>query len=140
MKSAIVFSLILITMILAALYESFLQPFYILLAVPLGLIGVFLAFVFAGAAFDASAYIGVVLLGGIVVNNAILLVDHINLKRRQGAGLLEAVLEGTRERVRPVLMTAGTTVFGILPLLFFRAEAGRGEIWSSLALCTAGGS
>jgi hydrophobic/amphiphilic exporter-1 (mainly G- bacteria), HAE1 family len=139
MKSAVAFSLILITMILAALYESFLQPFYILLAVPLGLIGVFLAFVFAGAAFDASAYIGVVLLGGIVVNNAILLVDHVNLKRRQGAGLLEAVLEGARERVRPVLMTAGTTVFGILPLLFFRAEAGRGEIWSSLALCTAGG-
>ncbi len=139
MMSAVVFSLILVTMILAALYESFLQPFYILLAVPLGLIGVFLAFVFAGAAFDASAYIGVVILGGIVVNNAILLVDHLNLKRRQGAGLLEAVLEGTLERVRPVLMTAGTTVFGILPLLFFRTEAGRGEIWSSLALCTAGG-
>ncbi len=138
-RFAVILSLVLIFMILAALYESFLQPFFIMLALPLGLIGVFLAFIVTGAAFDASAYIGVILLGGIVVNNAILLVDHINLKRRQGWALLEAVLRGTRERVRPILMTTGTTVLGILPMLLTEAEAGRREIWSSLALCTAGG-
>jgi hydrophobic/amphiphilic exporter-1 (mainly G- bacteria), HAE1 family len=138
-KSAAIFSLIFIFMILAALYESFIQPFFIMLAVPLGLIGVFLAFIVTGASFDASAYIGVILLGGIVVNNAILLVDHINLKRRQGLALLEAVLKGTQERVRPILMTTSTTIFGLLPMLFITTEAGRREVWSSLALCTAGG-
>ncbi|MBS3819460.1 efflux RND transporter permease subunit, partial [bacterium] len=79
---AIIFSLIIIFMILSSLYESFIQPFFILLAVPLALVGVFVAFVLADFPFDSSAYIGVILLGGIVVNNSILLVDHINLKRR----------------------------------------------------------
>ena len=78
-RFAIIFSIIIIFMILASLYESFIQPFFILLAVPLALIGVFVAFVIADFPFDSSAYIGVILLGGIVVNNSILLVDHINL-------------------------------------------------------------
>jgi len=138
-KFAIIFSLVIIFMILAALYESFIHPFFIMLAVPLELVGVFVAFIIAKYPFDSSAYIGVILLGGIVVNNAILLVDHIHLKRRQGFGLLEAVLKGTRERVRPIFMTTSTTVFGILPMLLIKVEAGKRQIWSSLALCTAGG-
>jgi len=138
-KFAIIFSLAIIFMILAALYESFLQPFFIILAVPLELVGVFLAFIIAGYPFDSSAYIGVILLGGIVVKNAILIVDHIKLKRKQGFPLLEAVLKGTRERVRPILMTTSTTVFGILPMLLIKVETGRRQIWSALALCTAGG-
>ena len=136
---AIVVSLALIFMILASLYESLVQPFLILLAVPLELVGVFIAFIIAGAAFDASAYIGVILLGGIVVKNAILLVDHINLKRRQGRPLLDAVVEGTRDRLRPIIMTTGTTVFGILPMLLLTAEGAQRPIWRALALCTAGG-
>jgi len=136
---AIAVALVLIFMILAALYESFVTPFFILLAVPLSLIGVFVAFVVAKAPFDPTAYIGVILLSGIVVNNAILLVDHINLRRRQGLGLLEAVVRGTKDRVRPILMTTATTVFGMLPLLLIGAEANKRQIWSSLALCTVGG-
>ena len=136
---AIAVALVLIFMILAALYESFVTPFFILLAVPLALIGVFVAFVVAKAPFDPTAYIGVILLSGIVVNNAILLVDHINLRRRQGLGLLEAVVRGTKDRVRPILMTTATTVFGMLPLLLIGAEANKRQIWSSLALCTVGG-
>jgi HAE1 family hydrophobic/amphiphilic exporter-1 len=138
-RRAIAISLVLIFMIIAALFESLAQPFYIMLAVPLGLIGVFIAFVLAGASFDSSAYIGVILLAGIVVNNSILLVDHINLKRKQGLALLEAVAEGARERIRPIIMTTGTTVFGILPMLLIPAESGKMRIWSALALCTAGG-
>ncbi len=139
-KFAVIFSLLLIFMILAALYESFIHPFMIMMAVPLGLVGVFVAFVIAGYTFDSSAYIGVILLSGIVVNNAILLVDHINLKRRQGLPLLDAVVIGTRDRIRPILMTTGTTVFGILPMLLVQAEAEiKRQIWSSLALCTVGG-
>jgi len=126
-------------MILAALYESLIQPFIIMLAVPLELIGVFLAFIITGYHFDSSGYVGVILLGGIVVNNSILIVDNINHKRRQGIQLLEAVLKGTRERVRPIFMTTSTTVFGILPMLLIKLEVGKRQIWSSLALCTAGG-
>ncbi len=139
-KLAIAFALVLIFMILAGLYESLVHPFFILFAVPLALIGVFAAFVIADYNFDSSAYIGVILLGGIVVNNAIILVDHINLKRRQGMSILEAVVAGTRDRVRPILMTSLTTILGILPLLLFQAERGvKRQIWSSLALCTVGG-
>ena len=136
---AIAVALVIIFMILAALYESFVTPFFVLLAVPLALIGVFVAFIVAGAPFDPTAYIGVILLAGIVVNNAILLVDHINLRRKQGLGLLEAVVRGTRDRVRPIFMTAATTVFGMLPLLLIGAKANERQIWSSLALCTVGG-
>ncbi len=106
---------------------------------PLSLIGVFVAFIVAKAPFDPTAYIGVILLSGIVVNNAILLVDHINLRRRQGLGLEEAVIRGTRDRVRPIFMTTATTVFGMLPLLLIGAKANERQIWSSLALCTVGG-
>jgi HAE1 family hydrophobic/amphiphilic exporter-1 len=139
LKFAIIFSVVVIFMILAALYESIIQAFYIILAVPLALIGVFVAFVIADYSFDSSAYIGVILLGGIVVNNAILLVDHINLKRRQGLPLLEAVLKGSRERVRPIFLTTGTTVLGMFPLLLIQAEVGKRKIWASLALSTVGG-
>jgi HAE1 family hydrophobic/amphiphilic exporter-1 len=138
-RFAIFFSLIIIFMILAALYESFLQPFFILLAVPLALIGVFVAFVIADFSFDSSAYIGVILLGGIVVNNSILLVDHINLKRRQGMPLLEAVVEGARERIRPIFLTTSTTVLGMSPLIIIQIEEGRRHLWSSLALSQVGG-
>ena len=138
-KFAIIFSLVIIFMILAALYESFIQAFYIILAVPLALIGVFVAFVIADYPFDSSAYIGVILLAGIVVNNVILLVDHINLKRKQGWPLLEAVLKGSRERVRPIFLTTATTVLGMFPLLLIQAEVGKRKIWASLALSTVGG-
>jgi len=137
---AIAFSLVFIFMILAALYESFLHPFFIMFAVPLAMIGVFAAFVVAKYPFDSSAYIGVVLLGGIVVKNAILLVDHINLKKRQGLALAEAVIVGTQERIRPIFMTTSTTLFGMLPMLLLQAESGvKRQIWSTLALSTVGG-
>jgi len=138
-KFAIIFSLIIIFMILASLYESFIQPFFILLAVPLALIGVFVAFVIADFPFDSSAYIGVILLGGIVVNNSILLVDHINLKKKEGLPVLDAVLAGARERIRPIFMTTSTTVLGMLPLILIQLEVESRRLWSSLALSAVGG-
>jgi hydrophobic/amphiphilic exporter-1 (mainly G- bacteria), HAE1 family len=136
---AILFSLIIIFMILSSLYESLIQPFFILLAVPLALIGVFIAFIIADFAFDSAAYIGVILLGGIVVNNSILLVDHINLQRNKGLPLLDAVLKGTRERIRPIFLTTSTTVLGMLPMILIQVEVGRTKIWSTLVLSTVGG-
>ncbi len=137
---AIGVSLLIIFMILAALYESFIQPFFILMAVPLSLVGVWLAFIVAGWSFDTTAYIGVILLNGIVVNNAILLVDQINLRRSRGLSLIEATVEGTMDRVRPILMTTGTTVLGMLPMLLLVADVEtKRQMWTSLALCTVGG-
>lgn len=136
---AIIFSIIIIFMILASLYESLVQPFFILMAIPLALIGVFIAFVVADFSFDTRAYVGVILLGGIVVNNSILLVDHINLKRKQGLPLLDAVVEGARERIRPIFLTAGTTVIGMLPLVLIQLEEGKRQIWAPLALSAVGG-
>jgi HAE1 family hydrophobic/amphiphilic exporter-1 len=138
-KFAVMFSVAIIFMILASLYESFVQASFIILAVPLALIGVFVAFVIADFPFDSSAYIGVILLGGIVVNNSILLVDHINARRKQGLPLFEAVVVGSRDRVRPIFLTTGTTVLGMFPLLLIQAEVARRKIWASLALSTVGG-
>jgi HAE1 family hydrophobic/amphiphilic exporter-1 len=134
----IIVAIVIIFIILAALYESLLQPFIILFSVPFALIGVFLIFFLTDTPFDSSAYIGVVLLGGIVVNNSIILVDHINLRRREGKKLLEAVIIGSTERIRPILMTSITTVGALLPLLFYKSKTETG-IWSSLALSAIGG-
>ncbi|MCP5108003.1 MAG: efflux RND transporter permease subunit [bacterium] len=135
---AIWISLGLIYLILGMLYESFLQPFLIILAIPLALIGVFIAFWQLDYSFDASAYIGVILLMGIVVNNAILLIDNINRHLKKNSRIIESIAVATKERVRPIIMTTLTTVLGMLPLIVFH-EAAKGDIWTNLALCTVGG-
>jgi HAE1 family hydrophobic/amphiphilic exporter-1 len=132
-------SLALIFMVLSALLESVRQPLYILLAVPMALSGVFLIFVWTGASFTREAYLGVVLLGGIVVNNAVLLVDQINRVRREsGLGLEDAILLATLQRVRPIAMTTATTVFGLLPLVLF-TKAVDSTFWNALAYVLIGG-
>jgi HAE1 family hydrophobic/amphiphilic exporter-1 len=132
-------SLVLVFMVTAALFESIRQPLVVLLAVPMALVGVFLIFYFMDASFTREAYIGVIMMGGIVVNNAILLVDHVNLLRRKhGLGLREATIQGTLERVRPILMTSFTTVFGLLPLVLF-SEYADANIWNALGLALIGG-
>jgi HAE1 family hydrophobic/amphiphilic exporter-1 len=131
------FSLLLVFMVTAALYESLRYPFVVILTVPLALIGVFLIFFFSENSFDRSAYIGVILLAGIVVNNAILLVHNIQLLHGRGLSLNEAAFQGALDRARPILMTSATTIIGLLPLvLFARAREG---IWYALALSTIGG-
>ena len=132
-------SILLIYMVTAALFESLTQPLCVLLTVPMALIGVFLIFFYANATFTREAYIGVIMMGGIVVNNAILLVDHINQTRRDGSfSLNDAILRGTLERVRPILMTTTTTVLGLLPLVLF-SEGADANIWNALAYALIGG-
>ena len=142
-RNVAIAALIIVFMVLASLYESLIQPFIVLLAVPCALIGVVLIFFFTGKAFDPSAMIGVVLLGGIVVNNAIILVDHINLRRQDGLELSDAILKGAAERVRPILVTSITTVGGLLPLVMLTTSeansSGSQDLWSNLALATIGG-
>jgi len=135
----LVVSLLLVYMVTAALFESLRQPLAVLLTVPMALIGVFMIFFYARATFTREAYIGVIMMGGIVVNNAILLVDHINRVRRESDRTLrDAILQGTLERVRPILMTTSTTVFGLLPLVLF-AESRDANIWNALAYTLIGG-
>jgi HAE1 family hydrophobic/amphiphilic exporter-1 len=135
-------ALVIIFLILASLYESLAQPLIVLLTVPSAMIGVFLIFYFTGKAFDPSARIGVVLLSGIVVNNAIILVDHINLRRRQGLELFDAIVTGAAERVRPILVTSITTIGGLIPLVVVQGSeqtSGNQDMWANLALSTIGG-
>jgi HAE1 family hydrophobic/amphiphilic exporter-1 len=136
--TVLAFAVILIYLVTAALFESLRAPFVVLLTVPLALIGVFLVFFYTGASFTRSAYIGVIMMAGIVVNNSILVVYHINEIRRAGTEMKEAVIQGTLERVRPILMTMLTTVLGLLPLILF-SETMDATIWNALALATIGG-
>jgi HAE1 family hydrophobic/amphiphilic exporter-1 len=135
---AITLSLFLIYLILGILYENFFQPLLIMLAIPLALIGVFIAFVVMEYSFDSTAYIGVILLFGIVVNNAILLIDNINQHMSKDNNIVRAIAVGTKERIRPIFMTTATTVLGMLPMILFKNPYST-DIWSSLALCTVGG-
>jgi hydrophobic/amphiphilic exporter-1 (mainly G- bacteria), HAE1 family len=132
-------ALALVFMATAALFESLRQPLTVLLTVPMALIGVFLIFRYTGASFTREAYIGVIMMAGIVVNNAILLVAHVNhLRRDDGMTLEAATIRGTLERVRPILMTTATTIGGLLPLVLFSASANE-NIWNALAYALIGG-
>ncbi len=132
-------ALLLVFMVTASAFESLRQPLIVLLTVPMALIGVFLIFFYTGASFTREAYIGVIMMGGIVVNNAILLVDHINARRVEGGhGLRDTILIATLERVRPILMTSATTIFGLLPLVLF-SEYADANIWNALGYALIGG-
>lgn len=138
-RFVLLISIGLIFMVTAALYESIRQPLCILLAVPMALIGVFLTFFYAHITFTREAYIGVIMMGGVVVSNAILLVDHINRVRRDsGLPFVDAIVRGTLERVRPILMTTATTVLGLLPLVLFTPTV-NATIWNALTYALIGG-
>jgi HAE1 family hydrophobic/amphiphilic exporter-1 len=113
---AFALALALVFMILAAQFESIVHPFTILLAVPLAAIGAVAALIITRDGVNVMSLIGFVILIGIVVNDAIIKVDFINQYRREGASLREAILEAGRVRLRPIVMTTVTTVFGLLPL------------------------
>jgi HAE1 family hydrophobic/amphiphilic exporter-1 len=130
-------ALVLVYMILAAQFESFVHPFTILTAVPLALVGTVLALALTGGGLNTMSLIGVVILVGIVVNDAIVKVDFINLARRQGRPLREAILEAGRVRLRPILMTTVTTVLGLFPMAL---GIGRGaDLRAPLAIAVIGG-
>jgi HAE1 family hydrophobic/amphiphilic exporter-1 len=132
-------AVLLVFMLTASLFESLRQPLCVLLTVPMALIGVFLLFFYTGASFTREAYVGVIMMSGIVVNNSILLVDHVNqLRRKQGLALHEALERGTLERVRPILMTSLTTILGLLPLVLFSPSADA-NIWNALTFALIGG-
>ncbi len=124
----LILALILVYMVMACLYESLRDPFVVMFSVPLAIIGVVLMLFLTGTTFNMQSYIGVIMLGGIVVNNAILLVDAANqLRRREGLGLRAAIEEAGRRRLRPILMTAMTTICGLTPLALGLGEGGEAQ-------------
>ena len=114
--STLFLAVILIYLVMAALFESWLLPLSILTTVPLAFVGVFWLMFWTGTSLDTVAFIGCILMVGVVVNNGIVIVDHINNLRRQGMPRFEAIMQAGRDRLRPVLMTAITTILGALPL------------------------
>ena len=130
-------ALLLVYMILAAQFESFVHPFTILLSVPLATVGAALALFAAGEGLNTMSLIGLVILVGIVVNDAIVKVDFINQMRAQGMQLREAILEAGRVRLRPIVMTTVTTVLGLTPMAL---GVGRGaDLRAPLAIAVIGG-
>ena len=135
---SIVLALILVYMVMACLYESLRDPFVVMFSVPLAAIGVILMLFLTNTTFNIQSFIGCIMLGGIVVNNAILLVDHTNLlRRRDGMALREAIEEAGRRRLRPILMTAMTTALALIPLALGLGEGG--EAQAPLARAIIGG-
>lgn len=123
-----VLALVLVYMVMASLYESLKYPFVVLFSVPLAAMGVILMLLLTETTFNIQSYIGCIMLGGIVVNNAILLVDHINLlRRRDGFAVQEAIQEAGRRRLRPILMTAATTILAMTPLAIGIGEGGEAQ-------------
>jgi HAE1 family hydrophobic/amphiphilic exporter-1 len=113
---ALILSLILVFMVLAAQFESLLQPFIIMLTIPLAGVGTILTFYFLDKTLNMMAYIGIIMLGGIAVNNAILLIDRINQLRENGMQKKKAIITAGAQRIRPILMTSLTTILALLPL------------------------
>jgi len=135
---SIIMAIILIYMVMAAQFERFLDPVIVMVTVPLAFIGVVPTLLITGTSLNVQSLMGIVMLIGIVVNNAIVLVDYINLMRRdKNLSITEAVLQSGRLRLRPILMTTCTTVLGMLPLSF--GTGAGGEIQAALARAVIGG-
>lgn len=131
-------TLVLVYMVMACLYESLRDPLVVMFSVPLAAIGVVLMLFLTGTTFNIQSFIGCIILCGIVVNNAILLVDHTNLLRqRDGLELRHAIVEAGRRRLRPILMTALTTILGLVPLALGTGEGG--EAQAPMARAVVGG-
>jgi HAE1 family hydrophobic/amphiphilic exporter-1 len=154
-KFAICVMVLLVFIVLASLFESYSQPFIIMVTVPMAVIGAILALFITHKPVTMGVFIGLIMLGGIAVNNAIILVDRINHLRKKeeeenalvgntlnGGEILrqeslKAVLKAGKDRLRPILMTSLTTILGLLPMALDRSEGS--SLWSPLAITVIGG-
>jgi HAE1 family hydrophobic/amphiphilic exporter-1 len=137
MQFALALAVFLVYLVMASQFESLIHPFVILFTIPLALIGAVLALFITGTTINIVAFIGVIMLAGIVVNNAIVLVDLINQLQAQGKAKIESILEAGTARLRPILMTSLTTTLGLLPMA---AGFGEGsEVRAPMAITVIGG-
>ena len=137
MRFALVLAIFLVYLVMASQFESLIHPFVILFTIPLALVGAVIALFITGTTVNIVAFIGVIMLAGIVVNNAIVLVDLINQLRAQGKERYDAIVEASTARLRPILMTSLTTALGLLPMA---AGFGEGsEVRTPMAIAVIGG-
>lgn len=137
MAGAFALATLLVYMIMASQFESFRHPFVIMFTIPLAIIGVILALLLTGRPVSLPVLIGFVMLGGIAVNNGIVMVDYINQLKRKGVEIKEAILQACSVRLRPVLITAFTTVLGMMPMALSVSEGA--EMRAPMAITVVGG-
>jgi HAE1 family hydrophobic/amphiphilic exporter-1 len=125
---ALLIAIVLAYLIMVALYESFLHPFVVLFSIPLSIIGALLALALAGQTLSIFSLLGMIMLIGLVLKNAILVVDFTNQLRREGRDLHSSLTEAVKLRLRPIVMTAISTVIGMLPIAL---SHGAGSEWKS---------
>ena len=137
MQFALALAIFLVYLVMASQFESLIHPFVILFTIPLALVGAVLALFLTGTTINIVALIGVIMLAGIVVNNAIVLVDLINQLRAKGQDRFEAIMEAGSARLRPILMTSLTTALGLLPMAVGFGEGS--EVRAPMAITVIGG-
>ncbi len=129
--------LMLVYIVMASQFESFSKPFIIMFSIPFALTGAILALIITGTNLDMVGSLGIIMLIGIVVKNGIVLVDYINLMRERGMELYEAIAASGQSRLRPVLLTALTTILGMVPMATSKAEGS--ELWTTMGIVVIGG-
>ncbi|MCG8573186.1 MAG: efflux RND transporter permease subunit [Spirochaetes bacterium] len=134
---ALMTAIFLVYVVMAIQFESFIHPLIVLFSIPFSLIGVVLSILIFQISFSVLSYLGLIMLAGIVVNNAIVLIDYIHIQRKEGQGLQVAILTATRTRLRPILMTTLTTVFALIPMAISTAKGG--ELLKPLGIVVIGG-
>ncbi len=137
LKFALLLSLVLVYMVLASKFESLIHPFTILLSIPLAVAGTVLLFFILGKSFNIMAYIGIIMLVGIAVNDSIILVDMINQLKNSGVSRFDAIIQAGEYRIRPIIMMSLTTILALLPLTFGFGEGA--ALRSPMALAVIGG-
>ncbi|MCB0298821.1 MAG: efflux RND transporter permease subunit, partial [Calditrichaeota bacterium] len=137
LQLALLLAIFMVYIVMASQFESFVYPFVILFTMPFGLIGVVFVLWVLNIPLNIMVFLGLIMLAGIVVNNAIVLVDYINQMRRQGLPLNEAIKQAGQARLRPILMTTTTTVLGLLPMALGIGEGA--EIRTPMAITVIAG-
>ena len=133
-------ALVMIYVVMAAVFESLLFPSAIMSGVLFSVFGVFWLFWLTGTEFNIMAFIGILVLMGVVVNNGIVMIEHINNLRRRGLSRTDALVEGSRERLRPILMTMGTAILAMVPIALTNTQiGGDGPPYYPMARAIAGG-
>jgi len=137
LQFVLVLAIFLVYLVMASQFESLIHPFVILLTIPLALIGAVWALWLTGTTVNVVAYIGLIMLAGIVVNQSIVLIDAVNQLRADGMPKLQAIVEGGKLRLRPILITKLTTILGLLPMALGIGEGA--EVRAPMAITVIGG-
>jgi len=137
LKLLLILGIVLVYMVMVAQFESFKIPFIIFFSIPFTFIGSILFLLLTGVTFSMASFMAIIMLMGVVVNNAIVLVDYMNILRARGYKLIDAIITGGRNRLRPIMMTSLTTILGMLPMAFGRGTGG--EIWQGFGVPALGG-